>query len=266
MPWQACRPVAGPSTRHSATRAHPRPFLALVRALGRGGDGAIQLRVWPCAQSASRRVEGVGGGRSGKGLDLCVGLRLEGGEGAGGEGGREWSYTCSTTHMMVRRFNCGEVWHRLEGVMWRALSSPKLRTDTLACRQFLRPTELVFEEIHPQTWDWFTSGTLGRRRLAALSHLSLGASGWDPIFLPASLNWVKKSLSFQARWHQFITISNSPHQGSARRDYSHPSTACILLCTAGFAERESGKEEILKFFWIQGDPTTLLKQANWSLF
>ena len=102
----------------------------------------------------------MGGGRSGKGLDLsCVCLRLERGEGAGGEGGREGSdwLTSSTTHMVVRRFNGGEVGHRLEGVMRRrALPPSKLRTDTLACRQFLRPTELVFEEIHPQTWDWFT--------------------------------------------------------------------------------------------------------------
>ena len=181
----------------------------------------------------------MGRSRSGKGLDLCVCLRLERSEGAGGERRREgpdakW-LTSSTTHMVVGGLNGGEVG---QGAL-----TTELRTHTLACRQFLRPTELVFEEIHPQTWDWFTSGTLGRRRLAALSHLSLGASGWDPIFLPASLNWVKKSLSFQARWRQFITISNSPHQGSARRDYSHPSTACILLCTAGFAERERAEKK-----------------------
>ena len=236
MPWQACRPVAGPSTRHSATRAHPRPFLALVRTLGRGGDGAIQLRVRPCAQSASCRVEGVGGGRSGKGLDLCVGLRLEGGEGAGGEGGREWSYTCSTTHMMVRRFNCGEVWHRLEGVMWRALSSPKLRTDTLACRQFLRPTELVFEEIHPQTWDWFTGGLKdGGGWLAAVSHLSQAGASVPDIFP----GFTKSGQKITLIPRRMASIYNNIEQpapaalppscsSSARQDNSHPSKACIL--------------------------------------
>ena len=153
MPGQAGRPVPSrPSSRHPATRTHPCSLFALIGALGRGGDGAIQWKVRPGARSASSRVERVGGGRAGKGLDLCVCLRLERSEGAGGERRREgpdakW-LTSSTTHMVVGGLNGGEVG---QGAL-----PPEFRTHTLACRQFLRPTELVFEEIHPQTWDWFT--------------------------------------------------------------------------------------------------------------
>ena len=102
-------------------------------------------------------------------------------------------------------------------------------------------------------------GSLGLKASAALSHVSQGASG-SPIYFPASLNRVKKSLSFRPGWRQFITISSSLHHPALTPRLLHPETIPIHPKIPAFALL-STKAEILKFFWIR----PVLKQTNRSL-
>ena len=152
VPRQARAP-APPGAPAGRARRPPAPLLTLVRALGARGDRAILL--------APSRLEGLGGGRPGEGLYL--GLRLEGGEGAGGEGGGEGAG--GELAAMGRRVDGGEVGPE------PLLPLGALLHRLLASRGFLGPTEFVFEEIHPQTFVCMRGGGVGGSLAAPRTHL-----------------------------------------------------------------------------------------------